>query len=670
LNGLTGALKVVGDNMDTLVASAQALFKLFIAARFAGLVQGFFAWSNATKVATVDTVAATVEVGKQTVALGLNTAATGLNTKAKADNAIANRALAGQLTGLAANIAGVGGAAGKAADGIKTAGTSTGVLARGFGLLGGAARLATGLLGGWIGALATLILFGPQIKTFVDNALVDFGRFLRGQQSLKDATREVEEAQKADLIASEELRESRERQRLAAERAALAQFNLTKSGAALIKNLEELKSQGKLTSDEIEKIGKDFDLSTIPGVQNAGSVLDALLQRGVITSEQFKAAWATALDGKDLALFGFQAQEAFDSAGRGVEQLAAAFEARLSAAIDRTGVDITTFEDRMGAASVSAVNDVDTLISGLDRLKAQGLDAAAVLEASLVKGLDTADSQAAVEQLRARIEEVRNVLGTTVANGLLEQANLKAQELRQKMEDLKPGINSVGEAMRVLGVTTQASLDGTAKKAGDAYRVIRDSGTATASELRQAFTAYAEAAIKANGGVATETLKVEAALRGVVIAADSAGKAIITNMNSASDATKAAAAELKRLQDMSSQNGPKGGTPYYDSNGVLRKPGGGSSGGGAEAYTNPLGGDGSMPDTFDPRQATRDRLSSNNVFRASVPVPVANEATRGTAVNINLNGSRTRVNVTSQADAAALESVLRQLADQSTRALI
>jgi hypothetical protein len=64
------------------------------------------------------------------------------------------------------------------------------------------------------------------------------------------------------------------------------------------------------------------------------------------------------------------------------------------------------------------------------------------------------------------------------------------------MEGAVPGIQSVEEAMRQLGITTDASLKESAEVARKAYELIRDSGTATPREIAQAFEKAADAAEK------------------------------------------------------------------------------------------------------------------------------------------------------------------------------
>ena len=707
LNGLASVVRVVSDNMGVLTASAEALFKVFVAARIATFVQSMFGLRQSTQAAAVAVVEATAATTANTAANTANTAATAANTTAKVANATANRALAGSLTGLNAQINATAAAARASAAASTAAATSGGLLARGLGAIGGA-------LGGPVGVLALTALYAKDLGELAAKAVL----WAKGQDNLEESTRKMEEADKAARKAAEERKQQLDAQKAAAEKATQAQFNLTKSGQELVKNLEDLKNRGELTADAIANIGKDFDLSTTAGIQNAGSVLDALLQKGIITSEQFKAAWAKALDGQDLATFGFNAQEAFGTAGRGVEQLAAAMEARLAAAISRTGVDIDTLRGNLTDTATSAINDIDTLIGGMDRLRAQGLDVGAVLTASIGKGLDTADSQAAVEQLRGRIEEVRNVLGNTVADGLLEQAKQKADELRVSLENATPGINSVAEAMRQLGVTTQASLDDAANKARTAYELIRNSGTATARELQQAFEAYAKAAVAANNGVVSSAIQAEAAARDMKVEADASGRLIVQRMDEARAATErvgdAARSAADGYDDMAeaaslaaenadraadnvtqSSSGPTGGGISYGVKSlfdIFRNAGASAElserlardvasrdRSGTVSPLSPIYQDAlKLAQEDGIKRTVEEERARNNNQRPSAPAPAPDPApspaprpaTSTTPVNVSINGATRQINTASQKDAFALAEMLRQLDAMSTRATI
>lgn len=88
-----------------------------------------------------------------------------------------------------------------------------------------------------------------------------------------------------------------------------------------------------------------------------------------------------------------------------------------------------------------------------------------------------------------------------------------------------------------------------ADKYGQAFQVMRDSGQATAAELRQAFTKYAEAAVQANGGVVDGFLQAQAAAQGLTVRVDETGKVIVEAMGKGAQATEAMGMSLERAID-------------------------------------------------------------------------------------------------------------------------
>ena len=199
-------------------------------------------------------------------------------------------------------------------------------------------------------------------------------------------------------------------------------------------------------------------------------------------------------------------------------------DAVLRESVKRTGLDFDQLQGKIGAASRSAINDLDALIAGMDRLKTQGVDTGRALTASFAKAIDSADSEKALEVVRSKIEQVRSILGDKVADGLLDQAKQKAEALADAMDKATPGINSVREAMKQLGITSDAALKEAAATAKEAYDTLTASGTASARELGEAFKKSAEAAIAANNGIAPAWVQAQAAIRGYDLEADRAGK--------------------------------------------------------------------------------------------------------------------------------------------------
>jgi hypothetical protein len=116
------------------------------------------------------------------------------------------------------------------------------------------------------------------------------------------------------------------------------------------------------------------------------------------------------------------------------------------------------------------------------------------------------------------------VLGEKIADGLLQQLDAQATEVRLKVEQLKPGIQSAAEAFRVFGLQTQGSLKAAADSSREAYETLKSSGQANASQLREAFTRVAADAIAANKGIAPSWLETEDAILRAREATESFGR--------------------------------------------------------------------------------------------------------------------------------------------------
>lgn len=126
----------------------------------------------------------------------------------------------------------------------------------------------------------------------------------------------------------------------------------------------------------------------------------------------------------------------------------------------------------------------------------------------------------------------------------LAKARLESNKgIDEQIKGLKAevaAVNSVTNAFKDLGVTSDAELRATAEKSFAAFEKIQSSGQASARELREAFKKFAEDAIKANDGVADEFVKTQASAHGLAVEVDSTGKAIVKAMNDGATATQSA----------------------------------------------------------------------------------------------------------------------------------
>lgn len=497
------AINYLAENIDTLINALQTAGKLWAALKIAQLASDFGAWATKTLAATQAMEANTVATAANTAAQKANAAAVGASAAAMGAQAAAAKTSAfiqAELARNAKNAAIFGGKATKAQQAataaMKGGAGAAGMLGKG---LASAGRAVVGFAGGWVGIVANLVLFRSEIESGI-RSVVEWGKsFTAAGRQLKEFEEEQRRAAEVSSYqakVAEEVAQANKRISQALEESRNASFGLSKEGQGLIATFQGMVREGKRVDEALAKIGEGFDLSGKAGIQNAAAVLDKLQADGQITAEQFAQAWQGALEKIDLGVFAVNAQTALQGGAREAERLAQVMDAVVHQAVLRTGLDFDVLRGRIGAASRSAINDVDAIAASMERLQAQGVDAARALQVSLSKAINTADSQQAVEALKGKIEELRAKLGDEVADGLLDQAAAKARELKTALEDSTPGIQSVQEAMRQLGVVSDESLLRTAETARKAYEAIRDSGTATPREIALAFEKAADAAEK------------------------------------------------------------------------------------------------------------------------------------------------------------------------------
>lgn len=186
-------------------------------------------------------------------------------------------------------------------------------------------------------------------------------------------------------------------------------------------------------------------------------------------------------------------------------------------------------------------------------LQAMGGKAA---EAGTKAAGSAADQAAATAAAQAKVTELRAEYEKAVASGNWQLAAEKMVELRQAADGAKDGIgdlekkakekaDAIAAAFAGMGIKTKDQLQNLANTAKERFDLIKDSGQATADGLATAWKQMADAAIAANGGVATETLKVEASMYGLRIETDKTGKSIVRAMGEGSDATQGFANALK-----------------------------------------------------------------------------------------------------------------------------
>lgn len=598
---------------------------------------------------------------------------------------------------LAQHFTGLGVAAAQSA--VAVAANTAAITAAGAASTGAAVNV--GRFAAILGTLKTFTLL--SIVTNFHDIGTAIGESAAKLMGYKDRTDELARAEKTAALIAAETVAMRKRMADATQAAIDKTFELSIVAKASIAEFDKLTKEGTGAAEAIAKIGKDFDLASAPGIRNASAVLDKLAADGKLSAAEFQAVWSNALKGDDLAVFETRARAAFAGTAREAERLGQVLDASLRASIQRTGLDFDVISGGMGRASKSAINDTEAMINGLDRLKAMGVDTAQALTASIGKGINTADSQKAIEAVKTQIEAVRKALGDKVADGLLDQAKQKADALKDALDKATPGITSIREAMKLLGVTSDETFKGTAEKSKAAYDAMKEAGTSSARELADGFKKMAADQLAASGEVGsaqravTEALlKSEGAVRGLTVAFDANGKLVVKTQGDAAaaigrttGAIEAQSAALKHLQEITSA--PNGGVVKsvltkddmkgVDNTGLLslqNKRNAGTLGKDdlttAQAVFDSAAvnmevqaknwsafsseGRKSVQDTYNQSRAILEQVKG---LGAATGAATAAPSGSTTTVNVNIGGRKTAVNVASQSDASALTSLLRQL---------
>jgi tape measure domain-containing protein len=496
----TGASKAAAEVIESLAKNLD-----LVASALINSGQAWLGWKAYNIVA--EFLALRTAVAGAAVATGTATAATVANTTATAANTAAQ---------LANNAARVGGTAAATAS------------AGAVGKLAAALSLVKGL------SLAYLVTNLQDIGEWLGKAAYGLTELAKREKELERETRANAEASKAMAEADAE---RAQKARLADD----AALGLSVRSKQLVGDFEELIKNGEKAGDAIQKLGKDLDVSSINGIAEAGAALDALARKGKLSADQVRDAWLGALPGKDLRAFEAEANAAFDGTAQGAARLAGALDAVLAEAVKRTGKDLSELASGVGVGAQTAINDFDVLLKRLGEVEAKGLNVGEVLASSLDQAGKAAGTEAAMRAIVERWEELGKqglVAGERLREGL--------DGARARLDELAPGINSVTEAWKALGLKSQEELRRTAETATQAYETILQSGTATPAQIGAAFRRYAETVIEANGGVASDALIIQAAMRGLTIEVDAAGKAIVAAMGSGADETERFGAAAER----------------------------------------------------------------------------------------------------------------------------
>ena len=318
--------------------------------------------------------------------------------------------------------------------------------------------------------------------------------------------------------------------RLLATEAEAARFQL----AEVQQQFQGINTDAARTASELKKVVGAADIGSVDGIAKLSADLALLKDSAHATGEQIDTALRdrlAQLTANELREFAIQAEMAFNQGHFGAEELARINDQVLAASFARLGINAAQALGKVSPAAQEAIDGVDGIVLALERTGASAAQTGAAVEIAISQALAKADSTAALDALIAKVEAMGRA-------GILsaDQVATALDRIKGKSDELTPGINSVGEALKRLGIISDAELKKTAAGLREAYEAVVKLGGST-REQAEAFRHYAEAAIAANGGVADSALAAQAAQHGLSIKANESGKAIVSSMTEAARAT-------------------------------------------------------------------------------------------------------------------------------------
>ena len=185
---------------------------------------------------------------------------------------------------------------------------------------------------------------------------------------------------------------------------------------------------------------------------------------------------------------------------------------------------------------------LNELVDGFDDLEKAGYDASGALVGALTEMSEKARNDVEIEALTARWHELYKegkITGQELAEGL--------ENIKNRADILKNGINGVTEAYGLLGLKTREELAKDAKAYTESYKLVMAEGRLTAQQQEEVFTKMARANTAANGGVIDSFTRAQAAAKGFTVEIDANGRVVVEKAGQAVSANDRVKTSVDRV---------------------------------------------------------------------------------------------------------------------------
>ena len=277
-----------------------------------------------------------------------------------------------------------------------------------------------------------------------------------------------------------------------------AGLDVQRKAAAAAKNTAiEFQNTGDTAAVAAQKIRDEFaalDLTNAAGIQKFTQQIDSASDSASLLTEELKK-WISETSAADLTKFQEGLVEAFTDGKLSAEKLAEYNELVLRQSFETLGLSAEAALGKISPAAQDAITQVDLIRDTMISMGETGEARMVALEQAIRGAVGKADTAAAVSALRDRVAELGE--SGELSADQVKRLNGELKDQVNALNQIKPGIDSVEDAMRSLGLTSQVELQKTATQALATVNALREM-KAPLADQKAAFIAYAEAALAAN----------------------------------------------------------------------------------------------------------------------------------------------------------------------------
>ncbi|WP_075175655.1 tape measure protein, partial [Acinetobacter indicus] len=286
----------------------------------------------------------------------------------------------------------------------------------------------------------------------------------------------------------------------------------------------------KATEQEKLKAVQDYAEAAIKA---NGGVMDGTMQADLMT----KGYIVTMNDAGKVSV------EAWGAAAEGAEENAnAADKARKAAAA--LGLDLDVSLNRVSAKFKESEGQLNNFTAGLDELGITGEEAGSVTYEAWQKWAEQAKSQAEIDMAKAKLIEFEEQ-GVFSA----KQVQLGMEYLDQVNGKLPENISEVEKAYRLLGIASREEASKIADAQMKAFNVLKQSGTATAEQLKQALINMSDKIYASGDAAKISWYEGQLAANNLEASIDETGKASVKAMDELTEANHRVRDSARRIGD-------------------------------------------------------------------------------------------------------------------------